>query len=422
MTAAALIGEQLILEEDYDENYIPSEQGTEFIFGAISVPAVHFGSSERSRRPWARPSLWPYLGLDSLKGRHIHLSAKADSRSQASEEGAGATTPESEHLAEGSEQEVERELNQLGEGTDVQTGEGDGGKGGVKKTEEEEAGNKTNDGTKREKQGDLSQEEEKEEVNEYQSRSKDRECEEEEGFCVGQDEGQDVSEGLSHSSGQKSSEENEKKRNELKRYVDQNDESSEAENNEGNENKEEKDVEEPEIKDEVAEECLVSHDNGSGAEKMGISDGKLGVTERNIICESQGESKKDAEEKNHKGGQEEEEDEEGESDEALLGCSISHRKLTETPEEVLERFVQSEGKETWKEGVEIEEDSEGQAPTGASESEEEVEVFKAEPSEAQPAGLGQKTLSSRPAEVGFSVLLQSLPAGACSSPSPPPVP
>ncbi|XP_047248460.1 centrosomal protein of 164 kDa-like isoform X2 [Girardinichthys multiradiatus] len=334
---------------------------------------------------------------DSLKGRHIHLSAKADSRSQASEEGAGATTPESEHLAEGSEQEVERELNELGEGTDVQTGEGDGGKGGVKKTEEEEAGNKTNDGTKREKQGDLSQEEEKEEVNENQSRSKDRECEEEEGFCVGQDEGQDVSEGLSHSSGQKSSEQNEKKRNELKRYVDQNDESNEAENNEVNENKEVKDVEEPEIKDEVAEECLVSHDNGSGAEKMGI-DGKLGVTERNIIGESQGESKKDAEEKNHKGGQEEEEDEEGESDEALLGCSISHRKLTETPEEVLERFVQSEGKETWKEGVEIEEDSEDQAPTGASESEEEVEVFKAGPSEAQPAGLGQKTLSSRPAE------------------------
>lgn len=27
MTAAALIGDQLILEEDYDENYIPSEQG-----------------------------------------------------------------------------------------------------------------------------------------------------------------------------------------------------------------------------------------------------------------------------------------------------------------------------------------------------------------------------------------------------------
>ncbi|KAM4742137.1 uncharacterized protein cep164 isoform 6-T8 [Anableps anableps] len=46
---------------------------------------------------------------DSLKGRHIQLSAKAGSRNQASEEGAGATTPESEHLAEGSEQEVESE-------------------------------------------------------------------------------------------------------------------------------------------------------------------------------------------------------------------------------------------------------------------------------------------------------------------------
>lgn len=28
MTAAALVGDQLILEEDYDESYIPSEQGT----------------------------------------------------------------------------------------------------------------------------------------------------------------------------------------------------------------------------------------------------------------------------------------------------------------------------------------------------------------------------------------------------------
>ena len=27
MNAAALIGDQLILEEDYDENYIPSDQG-----------------------------------------------------------------------------------------------------------------------------------------------------------------------------------------------------------------------------------------------------------------------------------------------------------------------------------------------------------------------------------------------------------
>lgn len=29
MTAAALIGDQLILEEDYDDTYVPSEQGTQ---------------------------------------------------------------------------------------------------------------------------------------------------------------------------------------------------------------------------------------------------------------------------------------------------------------------------------------------------------------------------------------------------------
>lgn len=34
MTAAALVGDQLILEEDCDENYIPSEQGTPASFNS----------------------------------------------------------------------------------------------------------------------------------------------------------------------------------------------------------------------------------------------------------------------------------------------------------------------------------------------------------------------------------------------------
>ncbi|KAM4742133.1 uncharacterized protein cep164 isoform 2-T4 [Anableps anableps] len=344
---------------------------------------------------------------DSLKGRHIQLSAKAGSRNQASEEGAGATTPESEHLAEGSEQEVESEVNEVEEGEDVQKVDGNYGKGRkVQKTAEEEAGNEKNDGRKREKQDSLSQEEEREEVEEHQSESKERE----EGLYVGNDEAKEVSESMGHSSGHKRSEQNEKNSNDtLERYVEsQNDEeknkektgSNKTEKNVVKENEGEKEAEEPEIEDEVGEECLSSDGNGSGSERMGKSDGKRCETERNIGDESQGEGGKEEEEKNHKRVQEEEEDEEeAESDGALQGCSISHRKLTETPEEVLERFVQSEGEETSKEGVEIEDESEGQAPPGASESEEEVvEVFKAGPSQAQPAGLGQKTLSSLPAE------------------------
>lgn len=38
MTAAALIGDQLILEEEYDETYIPSEQGMKGRGGFITWP------------------------------------------------------------------------------------------------------------------------------------------------------------------------------------------------------------------------------------------------------------------------------------------------------------------------------------------------------------------------------------------------
>ncbi|MEQ2165108.1 hypothetical protein GOODEAATRI_013633 [Goodea atripinnis] len=51
---------RLVVQERERTQLTGAAGGTEFIFGAISVPAVHFGSSERSRRPWARPSLWVY--------------------------------------------------------------------------------------------------------------------------------------------------------------------------------------------------------------------------------------------------------------------------------------------------------------------------------------------------------------------------
>ena len=41
MTAAALIGDQLILEEDYDENYTPSEPGNRLITDRCTISARH---------------------------------------------------------------------------------------------------------------------------------------------------------------------------------------------------------------------------------------------------------------------------------------------------------------------------------------------------------------------------------------------
>lgn len=354
---------------------------------------------------------YPY-NKDSLKGRHVHLSTQAGTRSLPSEDGAGATTSEPEHSVEGSEQEVEKEINEVEEGEYVKRVDEEGGK--VKK-----AGNEKNNGTKREKQDNLAHEEESEKVEERQSGSKGREGQGlEEGFCVGKDEAKEVSESSDHSSETKGTEQNETNSNKgLERYF-------ERKNNEGNnrkwktesyktekniveENEGDKEAEESEIEDEVAEECVSSGKNCSGSEKLEKAEEMRGDTERILDDISQDDCEKEEVVENHKRGQEEEG--EGESDGALQGCSISHRKLTETPEEVLERFVQSEGEETSKEGWEIEDESEGQAPPGASGSEEElVEVFKAGPSR------GQKTLSSPPAEVGFS-LTSVLPPVSASS-------
>ncbi|KAM4589533.1 uncharacterized protein cep164 isoform 1-T1 [Fundulus diaphanus] len=340
---------------------------------------------------------------DSLRGRRVHLSVRTGGRSQASEEGAGATTPESER----SEQEGERELN---EGEDVEEVDEDDGTGGrVKMERDEEAGTENNAGTKRETQDDLSQGREKEGVDEHQKGSKEREGDElEEGFSVGKDEAKDFPDSTSHSSGQKrreQSEENEelegkvKGQNDESKNRDEKTESNETEKDLMGGNDGEKEVEEPESEDEVAEECLGLDKDGRGIEKMGKAEERRGEAEKNVSDEPPGETEKPEEEKTGEKGQEGEGDEEGESDGALQGCSISRRKQTETPDEVLERCVRSEGEETWKEGVEIEDESEGQAPPGASESEEEVvEVFTAGPSHAQPAGLGRRTPSSLPAE------------------------
>ncbi|XP_015257650.1 PREDICTED: centrosomal protein of 164 kDa-like [Cyprinodon variegatus] len=306
---------------------------------------------------------------DSLKGRHVHLSTKAGSRSQASEAGAGATTPEPESIAERSEKEAGGELSEVEKRED----------GNKKRAEREKVENERKDETKAVKQDDLGKEVEKEEGEERIKLSISDEVEEE--FCVG--EAEEVSGRTSPSSGQKRSERNEKDINEeMERRVEsQNDESKDV----VDEREGEKDADEPEIEEDISEEGLNSNQDGFENEEM-----EKPEMERNLNDESQGENGKEEEGKNHERMQKAYE--EGESGEALEGCSISHRKFTETPEEVSERFVQSEGEGMWKEGVKIEDESGGRAPSGASESEEEaVEVFKAGPSDAQPAGLGEKT-------------------------------
>ncbi|XP_054883939.1 centrosomal protein of 164 kDa-like isoform X2 [Poeciliopsis prolifica] len=376
------LGGGLQYEESEVSGVTPAEERTEPELQDLALSGDH--------------SPEPPSHQDSLKGRHIQLSAKAGSRSRASEE-----------VSEESEQEVD-------EGEDVKKVDGDDGKEGkVKKAEEDKVDNENNDGTKREKQDNLSQEKDREEVEELQTASKERELHElEEGVCVGKDEAKQVSESAGHSRGQDEKKSNEaieedvESQNGEGKIREEKTESNKKENNVEEENRGEEE-EEPEIEDEIVEECFsVSDGNGSGSEKLGKSDGNRGEIERHIDDdESQSECEKEEEEENHKRGQkgdEDKEEDEGESDGALGGCSISHRKMTDTPEEELEMFAQSEGEGTSKEGVEIEDESEDRAPAGASESEEEVvEMFRASsggPSPAQPAGRGQKTPSSLPAE------------------------
>ncbi|XP_040902771.1 centrosomal protein of 164 kDa-like isoform X2 [Toxotes jaculatrix] len=366
---------------------------------------------------------------DSLRGRHLHLSPLTSSRNHVSEEGGGPISPEPEHSAEHSEQEVAEELNELEEGDEEEGGEledgdvygekqEDEGGGEAEEAGEEEKGedrNEQEDGEevdrKSKEEGDEMEEEQRESKASVESKKEEEEevgsDEVEEECCEGEDEEEDegdcgVTENMKRTEKQDSNEgEGDDSDERVERCIESQDDETEdrGESDEavqslmGEKDEVQKVGEEEEIEedsDEVVEHCFKS-DKDEGSEEEDKND-KDKEQERSIKDEEvQNESKEEEVEKNSKGMEErEKEEEDGESEEALERCSLSQRKLTDSDEEVLERCVRSEGEETVREGTDTEDESDAQKPPAASESEEEVvEVFK-----TGTAELGQKTMLS----------------------------
>uniref|UniRef100_A0A3Q1HN22 Centrosomal protein of 164 kDa n=1 Tax=Acanthochromis polyacanthus TaxID=80966 RepID=A0A3Q1HN22_9TELE len=350
---------------------------------------------------------------DSLKGRDIHLSPQAGSGKNASEKGADATPPDNEDSAELSEEEVaeqEVEQDEGGHLEDVQK-EKEEGEGGEKAKEggtegKGEVGNEVEDGEVADEKDIKGGGQEEENQSKATVKSKNEEEEEsdevDEEFCEGEDK---VSENMTHNERQERAEQEENDSDEelerdVKSLGDETKdrkgtvESDEDGNNVIEEKEEVKNVEEEEfdeVCDEVVEECFESDQDGGSEEEEEEekADKEKNELKRGLKDGVQNKNEKEELEINSKGGQDG--GEEGESDEALERCSLSQRKLSESEEEEQERCMENEGEETDWEGVEMEDESDGQKLQRASESEEEVvEVFKEEMAPVQSAHLGQK--------------------------------
>ncbi|KAI3354560.1 hypothetical protein L3Q82_019066, partial [Scortum barcoo] len=378
---------------------------------------------------------------DSLRGRHLHLSSLAGSKSHASVEGGDAVSSGPEHSAR---EDIEEELNEVVE-EEVEVGreleeeaiqgekvEDEGGgeaeEGGTE--EKEEVGSEREDGeTQGEDADERKSKEEGDEMDGEQGESKasieskkgeeeeEAESEEvEEDCCEGGDEEKDEGDG-GVSENVKCSEKlenNEREENGSDEEVEEgqldetkgSDEAVESlvEEKEGVEVQAEEEkhkLEGGSDEDEVVEKCFKS-DEDEGSEEGDKTDKERGELERSVGEDDEVGQKESEEEEvemnSKKEKKKEEEEEEGceVSDEALERCSLSQRKLTESDDEVLERCVQSEGGEMEGKGLEVDEESDAQKmPLTASESEEELpEVFETGTAQVRPAELGEKMTPS----------------------------
>ncbi|CAG6006589.1 unnamed protein product [Menidia menidia] len=330
---------------------------------------------------------------DSLKGR-----PKAGGKSQVSEERAGAGDPESERsdqpkeeVAEESSEEEGREIEEAGRGERVE-------EAGREATEGD--GNELLGGEEADEEDNVSRELREEDPSESEAAKETRKEEEvehdevEEECFLGEDveqseEKSEVSQSTGDRDRKKSDEQKEDDSDgEVERFVEsRGDESrgrggavegSEFRGTEMEKKKEEDNVNQGKSEDDVVEHSFES-DGGSEEEE---EDEQL-VQWSDKATERQNGSEKGEGELGIRRWPDA--DEGVKSDEILERCSISHRMPTESQEEVLERFVQSGGEETLKEGLEIENDSDGQDLEGASEGEDEVvEVFETTPSRVPP--------------------------------------
>uniref|UniRef100_A0A665TUV5 Centrosomal protein of 164 kDa n=2 Tax=Echeneis naucrates TaxID=173247 RepID=A0A665TUV5_ECHNA len=351
-------------------------------------------------------SLEPPSQQDSLRGRHLHMSPRTGSRNHISEVGASPTSPEPDHSAEHSTREVAEDLNEVEEEEDGgEFGEDEGGdEAGQEKGEEGNKEDQDEGKSQCKDEEDGMEEEQAENKSAVESKEYQQENEEEEECCEGEggekDEGSgQVTENRKVSEKQRSSEGEEDGSNDEKvesLFGSKDDETKVREEDLSSDEAveslkeeiqgEEQNVEEEIDSDEVVENCFKrDRDERSEDDKDEL---KRSINDE----EGQSESKEEEAELSRAGEQEKEKaEQDGKSEEDLERCSLSQRNLTESDEEILERYLLSEGGETERKGMDVEDQSDGQNPPAVLASEEEViEVFKMEAARIQPAELGQE--------------------------------
>ncbi|KAM9853078.1 uncharacterized protein cep164 isoform 2-T2 [Aulostomus maculatus] len=317
---------------------------------------------------------------DSLRGRHLRLSPLLGDQNHFSETASGVISPEPEHSAAQEEAQglsVERVEREVLENEDVQKEKGEDDEG---ETEKRDDGEDQDEKSNKSKEGSEIEEEER--GSEGFGKEERVESDEVEEEC-GESEDENVEWCI------------ESHKEEI-RLINENTECLEALGSVMKEKKEEA-QEFEEVDSKVVEESLKSDaDEEDSTDKERKMDGK-----RKKYQGRQNRCKGKEEEAHYEGGQEKDrEDEgerekaredEGESEEGLQRCSLSQRKLTESDDDVLERCVQSEGRETEGEEMEEEDESDAQKPQTASESDEEViRVFEMDMARVCSANRGKK--------------------------------
>ncbi|XP_055370125.1 centrosomal protein of 164 kDa-like [Betta splendens] len=326
-----------------------------------------------------------YCFADSLRERNLHLSLLVSSSKDMREEGVGAVTSEAEPASEHSDKGEAESLNEVQQET-----------AGV--LEDEDAKGEKRGPDEEEGEGELTHEQEDREDTDEKSKQEGHNIEKEQiasKIAVGseQDEGKDdgVTENIKNSESEESSE------------GEENDSSDKVEV--GGERQDDEADDRAESVESLAEEIEEEEDQLPAEDLEQYSDGGVEKSFK-WDMEEEGEDDKErdeseistnAKEKLNESKEEEhkkENEEEDESEDALERCSLSHRNLEESEEEVLERCMESEAGDAGRDFTEGEHDLNPQRPQAAASEEEVVEMFEMEAVRVQPTELGQKMMLS----------------------------
>ncbi|XP_063348992.1 centrosomal protein of 164 kDa-like isoform X2 [Pelmatolapia mariae] len=416
MTAAALVGDQLILEEEYDENYIPCEQEIQEYAREIGIDPdnepellwlaregivaplppewkpcqdvtgdIYYFNFSTGQSTWDHPCDEHYRRLVAQERERAQLTATAG--------GAGAKKDKKEKKKNKEKKEKKEKKKkeplktpgdslkgrhihlspQIGSGNHVSEEGADAVTPGPENSaehSEEEVAEELNEAEEEEQQGstlDKDEEEAKETKGDAEGRQEDGKS---------QEEGKEIEDAQSKVAGENKKGEDEN--NELEEECCEDEDENKDEDRERKE--EEQKIEEEECENGSSEVVKKSSksDQGGVSWEEDRTDKERDELERTVSDGEHSERKEEEVGTSSKGGQEEE------SDKVLERCSLSRRKLTES-DEVLERCVQSEGEDTERGGAELEDDSVGQRASDSNEEEEVIERFKEEGAHDQPA-------------------------------------